>query len=245
MNDKLLLELYSPTGEIANYVQALWFARAQFSGESWLPCDGAQGVIFLISGQLNLASKPLNLPYSMQTISTQSEKMTFTAGSIFCGIRFKPAGLAHLQKVNHSLVAPTTLKGIAQALDQDANLDSFIDLLSAHFNAPEVHHHTIEHTQTLIHKIINLTPLTTAYDDSPKGKRQLERDVKNTCGITAKHLARIYRVRQAKKLMKENPQLSLAQLALECGFADQSHLNNEFNAILQITPAKYKKLIHQ
>ncbi len=244
MNDKLLLELYSPTGEIADYVQAIWFARAQFSGESWLPCDGAQGVIFLISGQLNLAGRPLNLPYSMQTTSTQSEKVTFTAGSIFCGFRFKPAGLAHLQKVNHSLVAPTTLKGIAQALDQDANLDSFIDLLSAHFNAPEVHHHTIEHTQTLIHKIINLTPLTTAYYDSPKGKRQLERDVKNTCGITAKHLARIYRVRQAKKLMKENPQLSLAQLALECGFADQSHLNNEFNAILQITPAKYKKLIH-
>ncbi|MGS0534874.1 helix-turn-helix domain-containing protein [Pseudoalteromonas sp. SaAl2] len=245
MNDKLLLELYSPTGEIANYVQALWFARAQFSGESWLPCDGAKGVIFLISGQLNLAGKPLNQPYSMQTISTQSEKVTFTAGSIFCGIRFKPAGHAHLQKVNHSLVAPTTLAGIAQALDQGANLDSFIDLLSAHFNAPKIHLQTIEHTQKLIHKIINLTPLNTAYEHTPKGKRQLERYVKKTCGITAKHLARIYRVRQAKKLMKEYPQLSLAQLALECGFSDQSHLNNEFNAILQITPAKYKKLIHQ
>ncbi|WP_310736901.1 helix-turn-helix domain-containing protein [Pseudoalteromonas sp. SG41-5] len=63
--------------------------------------------------------------------------------------------------------------------------------------------------------------------------------------MTAKHLARIYRVRQARQLIKANPQLSLAQLALECGFSDQSHLNNEFNAILQIPPAKYKKLIQQ
>jgi hypothetical protein len=63
----------------------------------------------------------------MQTISTQSAKITFTADSVFCGIRFKPAGLAHLQKVNHSL-------------DQYADLDSFIDLLSAHLNAPKIHH---------------------------------------------------------------------------------------------------------
>ena len=245
MNDKLLLELYSPTGDIADYVQAIWFARAQFSGDSWLPCDGAKGIIFLVSGQLNLAGKPLNSPYLMQTISTQSEKITFTAGSVFCGIRFRPAALAHSEKINHSLVAPATLTGIAQAFDLHDNLDSFIDLLSAHLNTPKIHHQAIEYTQKLLHKIINLTPVSTAYDDSPKGKRQLERYVKNTCGITAKHLARIYRVRQAKQLIKENPQLSLAQLALECGFADQSHLNNEFNAILQITPAKYKKLIHQ
>lgn len=140
MNDKLLLELYNPTGDIANYIQAIWFANAQFAGESWLPCDGAKGVIFLVSGQLNLAGKPLNPPYFMQTISTQSEKMTFTAGSIFCGIRFRPAGLAHLEKVNHSLVAPATLTGISQALDQGTNLDSFIDLLSAHLSAPKIHH---------------------------------------------------------------------------------------------------------
>ena len=140
MNDKLLLELYSPKGDIADYVQAIWFARAQFAGDSWLPCDGAKGVIFLVSGRLNLAGKSLNTPYLMQAISTQSEKVTFTAGCVFCGIRFKPAGLAHLQKVSHSLVAPATLTGLAQALDQYANLDSFIDLLSAHLNAPKIHH---------------------------------------------------------------------------------------------------------
>lgn len=245
MNNNLLLELYSPTGDIANYIQAIWFANAPFSGESWLPCDGATGVIFLISGQLELAGIRLQLPYFMQTISTQSKKVTFTSGTVFCGIRFRPAGLAHLQKVNHALVAPATLTKIAQRLDKDANLDSFIDLLSTYLNAPKKPHHTIEQTQQLIHNIINLTPLNTAYDNSPKGKRQLERYVKNTCGITAKHLARIYRVRQAKQLIKADPQLSLAQLALECGFTDQSHLNNEFNAILRITPARYRKLIHK
>ncbi|MEN6669798.1 helix-turn-helix domain-containing protein [Psychrobacter sp. B38] len=245
MNNNLLLELYSPTGDIAHYIQAIWFASAPFSGESWLPCDGANGVIFLISGQLELSGIRLQPPYFMQTISTQSKKVTFTSGTVFCGIRFKPAGLAHLQKIKHALVAPATLTKIAQGLDQDANLDSFIDLLSTYLNAPKTPHHTIEQTQQFIHKIINLTPLNTAYDNSPKGKRQLERYVKDTCGITAKHLARIYRVRQARQLIKDNPQLSLAQLALECGFTDQSHLNNEFNTILQITPAKYKKLIHK
>ena len=245
MNDKLSLELYHPTGDIAYYIQAIWFAHAPFSGESWLPCDGAKGIIFLISGQLDLAGNRLQPPYFMQTISTQSKKITFTSGTVFCGIRFKPAGLSHLQEVKHALVAPTTLTKIAQALDQNTHLDSFINLLSPYLNAPTISHHTIEQTQQFIHKIINLTPLNTAYDSSPKGKRQLERYVKNTCGITAKQLSRIYRVRQARQLIKENPRLSLAQLAFECGFTDQSHLNNEFNAILQITPAKYKKLIHK
>ncbi|WP_259400182.1 hypothetical protein [Pseudoalteromonas sp. SG41-5] len=74
MNDKLLLELYNPTGDIADYVQAVWFASAQCSGESWLPCDGAIGVIFLLSGRLNLAGKPLNSPISCKPYQHSQQK---------------------------------------------------------------------------------------------------------------------------------------------------------------------------
>lgn len=47
-----------------------------------------------------------------------------------------------------------------------------------------------------------------------------------------------WRVSQAKKLLREG--LDIAQTALHCGFADQSHLNRHFKRIIGITPGQYK-----
>ena len=46
-----------------------------------------------------------------------------------------------------------------------------------------------------------------------------------------------------RKIIKDNPEMSFAGIALECGFTDQPHLIKEFKAIMHITPAKYRKLL--
>lgn len=57
--------------------------------------------------------------------------------------------------------------------------------------------------------------------------RQLQRRTLELCGLTPKQLGRILRFRRASTLA---PQLRPSELAMECGYSDQSHLAREFRA---------------
>jgi AraC family transcriptional regulator len=52
------------------------------------------------------------------------------------------------------------------------------------------------------------------------------------------------RVERAKQLLK-NSQKPLADIALDCGFASQSHLNRHFHKLASITPKKYRDQINR
>ena len=59
-------------------------------------------------------------------------------------------------------------------------------------------------------------------------------------GLPPHRWLRSLRVERAKELML-NSRLSLAQIALECGFADQSHFTRVFSAAVHMTPAGWRK----
>jgi AraC family transcriptional regulator len=40
--------------------------------------------------------------------------------------------------------------------------------------------------------------------------------------------------------MPRNSQKSLSEIALDCGFADQSHLSRHFTKLTRISPKKYR-----
>lgn len=76
-------------------------------------------------------------------------------------------------------------------------------------------------------------------------------EVAAECGVHPVHLARTFRrffgcspgaylrrtrVERAASLLRK-PRLSLADIALRCGFADQSHMTHAFRAILGVTPS--------
>ncbi|GEK09617.1 hypothetical protein PPEP_a2764 [Pseudoalteromonas peptidolytica F12-50-A1] len=235
--------MYRPEGEIANYVQAVWFAQTSLQGEAWLPSDGANGIIIPISGEVWLNNNRVTAPFYIQPTATKSVKVFYSEATCFCGIRFKPAGFAFLEAVNHPLVDPCKIATMVESLQSHASFELLLTLLHPMLSVQVPQHHSALYTQTLLSHIAKLTPLDEAYTQTPIGKRQLERKVKLHCGITPKHLARIYRARQARQRLKENPNINLAQLALECDYADQAHLIREFKSIMQITPAKYKKLL--
>jgi AraC-like DNA-binding protein len=58
-------------------------------------------------------------------------------------------------------------------------------------------------------------------------------------GLAPKALARLLRFERAKALLEHADRPDLAQLALECGYYDQSHLTNEVRRITGTTPAAY------
>lgn len=71
--------------------------------------------------------------------------------------------------------------------------------------------------------------------------RSLQRMFKTYVGLPPKWLIRKYRLHHALEML-ENQQLSLAELATNLDYADQSHLIRDFNDFLNITPKQYTQL---
>ena len=68
--------------------------------------------------------------------------------------------------------------------------------------------------------------------------RNLQRMFKTYVGLSPKWLIRKYRLHHALEML-ETQQLSIAQLAANLDYADQSHLIRDFNEFLNITPKQY------
>jgi AraC-like DNA-binding protein len=69
-------------------------------------------------------------------------------------------------------------------------------------------------------------------------RRRIASAFREEVGLHPKAAARILRFERAKALLERSDR-SLAEIALESGFYDQSHLSNEFRRISGITPATY------
>jgi AraC family transcriptional regulator len=63
---------------------------------------------------------------------------------------------------------------------------------------------------------------------------------RQTTGLPPHRWLRAFRVQRAKELMVKGS-LSLAQIAYECGFADQSHFTRVFSAAGNMTPAAWRR----
>lgn len=69
--------------------------------------------------------------------------------------------------------------------------------------------------------------------------RQWQRRFLRTTGFTPKAFARIVRLQSTISLATSQRHLDWSALAIESGFYDQAHLNNEFRAFTGATPAQY------
>ncbi|MBL4637737.1 MAG: AraC family transcriptional regulator [Proteobacteria bacterium] len=69
--------------------------------------------------------------------------------------------------------------------------------------------------------------------------RRLERLFNDQVGLTAKEYARNIRIKQARVYLKQQPNLSLANVAYDLGFFDQSHFSKQFKQVVGISPKAY------
>jgi AraC-like DNA-binding protein len=58
--------------------------------------------------------------------------------------------------------------------------------------------------------------------------------------MSPKRYSRVLRFGVALRELQRGVSPNLAQLALDCGYCDQSHLNREFQAFAGITPGEYR-----
>lgn len=72
-------------------------------------------------------------------------------------------------------------------------------------------------------------------------ERHIQRALKETLGHGPKWITRRIRLQEVARLLATQPDLDLAQLAIELGYTDQAHLTNDFRAVAGITPAAYRR----
>lgn len=72
-----------------------------------------------------------------------------------------------------------------------------------------------------------------------RSRRQLERDFAVGVGRTPRDVAARMRFEYARRLLTCNPDLPLADVAAEAGYADQSHLARSFKRWAQLRPSEF------
>ncbi|MEO2019571.1 MAG: AraC family transcriptional regulator [Fuerstiella sp.] len=69
---------------------------------------------------------------------------------------------------------------------------------------------------------------------------QLHREFSRCFGITPNHYIREVRIGVARHLL-ESDQLTMAEIATQCGFYDQSHFSRQFKTSTGLSPLQYRK----
>jgi AraC-like DNA-binding protein len=71
-------------------------------------------------------------------------------------------------------------------------------------------------------------------------RQHLARTLQAGAGLAPKTLQRIARMQRALELLQASPALGLARIALDAGYADQSHLTGELKALTGRTPGEWR-----
>ncbi len=91
-------------------------------------------------------------------------------------------------------------------------------------------------------KVVNSNPqidINTLADISCLSYKQFNRIFTKHIGTTPKEFTRIIRFQRAIYTLQLRPEISLTQLAFECGYYDQPHLVREFKSFSGYTPTEY------
>ena len=96
----------------------------------------------------------------------------------------------------------------------------------------------------LVRQILENSELRTVDDLAERngiGKRSLQRIFNEYVGVNPKWVIRRYRLHELVERLHGGEDLDLAQIALDLGYFDQSHLINDFKSIVGCSPTKYRQ----
>jgi AraC-like DNA-binding protein len=103
--------------------------------------------------------------------------------------------------------------------------------------APELHH-----AWSRLERTRGSVPAATLAAEVGWSRRHLAATLHEHAGLPPKSLARVLRFEHAAARLRRPGDATLADLALDCGFYDQAHLNRDFRKFAGMTPAQYREV---
>jgi AraC-like DNA-binding protein len=203
---------------------------------AWLQLDGEwrQQQTTLFAGQLTTAIR------------------LAARGPVDClGFRLRPAASASLlnasvAKHKDQVIAlaqidvefARSMTEVASGFVKDSSRPALWDVLSRRLNTHSIDHR-IESAVTRLEAEKGQTRIETLAADQAMSLRSFQSRFQATVGLTAKQFARIIRLQATLRALDSGTE-SLAELALNAGYSDQSHATRELGQLTGLTPSRLR-----
>ena len=257
---------FKPLAPLRPWVQRYFHLRVatdlpQNIEQTFYP-DGGTSLHFYFPTQTLSGDEPQVLFHCGQSRHSHA----FLPGIELITVRFHPGGAFHLLGIELQDIMSTSsvttidatqlqLTGLDQLLSQlaETNLPAqrvallehwLLQLTQQQCDAALSRHKSamISLVQASLPKLTQTqASLEDFYRQLPLSRRQFERRFKQETGLSPAQLLQLNRVKIARNLLSQSPNLSLVQVAFDCGFYDQAHLHQHFVRVTQQTPGQYKK----
>ena len=244
---------FEPHPDISEVVDCYWRVR-------WHLDEGeviSQRIIDAVNVHLTVEEGAVPAPLVVTGVHRRVwHRQIRDSGSAF-GIRLRPAGLAVVSDLTPSRIADST---VAVTPSLDRRLHETMSAVAAAHTAED----RVEAANAAIAERLAERPVgpvgrlaNAVYDELVAGvrsrvgpdlaeqlgvsQRTIQRALKETLGHGPKFLSRRIRLQELARLLVTEPDLDLATLAFELGYADQAHLTNDFRSVTGMSPGAYRR----
>jgi AraC-like DNA-binding protein len=252
-----------PHPALAPFIKTFWYAcdpQATHRHERVLPSAHAQIVISLARDYLTDANHPTDplqqTPAAILLgIYSRHQQIDTIDLTELIGILFHPGGtLAFFPANTHAFTNHETsledLWGNAAAnlrndLREAPTPSSKFDLLDFalrhRLSESKTQHRipTIDYALTHLHASPGTTTIAELTRTTGLSSRRLSQLFREQIGVSPKLYCRIQRFQQAVQHMHHGADIHWTELALTCGYYDQSHFINDFHAFSGLSPTSY------
>ena len=235
-----------PCPDLSGWVQCYWSVRSRLvkPTHEYLYPDGGSTLLF----QFDADTKPQASFNTQQSLLSKQ----FTNSVNAVGIRFLPGGASALfgipiaelnqQSINADLLGLPGLKSLYDSLQKTGfaervrTLQTWLLKLATNIRSESA---TIAPLRWQWEQAdMNMAALV---EQTGWSRRRIERLFRQQIGVSPNHLKILQRVKNARYLIKTQPQARLVDVALQAGYFDQAHFNHQFSQVTGYTPGQYQQ----
>ncbi len=226
-------------------VERIWIARGDAGAPETILPDGRFELIFNL-GDVVLQDGGAQ-PRAMLAAETRRAVSIAATGRIeFVGVTLRDAAVAQVLGCPPRVLRDQMidLRALHRGLDlsehlaesnDEQRIETILQAFGTHERDP-----LASAAASLIRRSGGRLSITRLASACGVSMRTLNRAFDRTLGITPKTLARVTRLGRAAAWLREGE--IAADVALRAGFADQSHMTNEFRAIARLSPSRWLEL---
>jgi AraC-like DNA-binding protein len=195
----------------------------------------------------NLAVEPDGV--TLWGVTTRSGERVLRGSGWAVGALLRPAALSQLTAApaeladRHAVLAdPALHAAVAAAMpDVRAAVDAVEAWLVARVGAITPEARMANAMAELLMNDPGILRLDDAAERLRVSARTLQRLAHRTVGLPPAAIIRRRRLQEAAQRVREDPAVSLADIAADLGYADQAHLANDFRSVLGLTASEYRE----
>ena len=247
-----------PRAPLSDFVRLLWYwdgYRQPHAHERILP-DGSMNIVFDLSSGAEAQHRPAQQLSPKEVIA--GARSTFmvvdTAAMVTTlGINFKPGGAFPFlrmpaSELNEQCIAlddvfGTGVRNLREWLLESATPEAKFAVaeqwLLSQLAKPLEKHPAVEYATGQFLRDSVTQPLSVVLGRVGYSQRHFNQLFTNEVGLTPKRFLRVRRFQRVITSIAHNRRVDLADLALHCGYYDQSHFAHDFRSFSGLSPVEY------